>query len=189
MYFFHERRYLLALISGVLDSFASSSIYIFIPFLLVYKRFPLATVGLYLSVFFGGYLLGRMFLGRIADKKGTASLFMVSEILMVIAIIALVVSNQSTITFGIMFLLGAFTRGTSPIVKAMVAESIDKADNFHKGYSLYSFLSRSSSIFSRFIFGLTAGYIGIVSVFYIASIFALLAIIPAWIFKNESPTS
>jgi MFS family permease len=79
---------------------------------------------------------------------------------------------------GLLFLLGIFTRGTSPIIRAMVADALDERSNFHDAFSAYSFASRGASAISRPIYGCLA-YSGIASVFYLASAVSLLTLYPA----------
>ena len=168
-----------ATIAGIADSFSSASLYIFIPFLLIPKGISLVNTGFFNMIFFAGYMSGRLVLGRLADKYGPAAVLIVSELTMAALIVALVLFSGSITILVLVFMLGIFTRGTSPIIRAMVADSIDARSSFHDAFSAYSFASRSSTAVSRPAYGYLASFAGISSVFYVAAAVSLLTIYPA----------
>ena len=87
---------------------------------------------------------------------------------------------------GLLFLLGIFTRGTSPIIRAMVADSLEERSSFHDAFSAYSFASRGSSAVCRPIYGFLWGYSGIAAVFYVASAVSMLTLYPAARYAQKS---
>jgi MFS family permease len=173
------RNFRYATLAGIADSFSSASLYIFIPFLLTAKGIPLANTLYFNVIFFGGYMAGRVFLGRIADRFGAPRTLIVSEVLMATLILVLTVASGVAEIVGLLFLLGIFTRGTSPIIRAMVADSLEERSSFHDAFGAYSFASRGSSAVCRPIYGYLAAYSGIASVFYVASAVSLLTLYPA----------
>lgn len=177
--FLKNRPFLLSLMTGAVDSFASSSLYIFIPFLLEIKGVGLLSTGLFTALFFVGYMAGRATLGRLADRHGAWRVVAMAEVGMAVLTLLLVVVQPFWLVLTILFLLGVFTRGTSPVVRSMVAHAVPEKSHFDQAYSLYSFTSRSSLAVSRPIFGAVAGYFGIAYVFYAAAAVALLAVAPA----------
>jgi predicted MFS family arabinose efflux permease len=172
------RNFRYATLAGITDSFSSASLYIFIPFLLTAKGISLANTLYFNVIFFGGYMAGRLVLGRIADRCGAPRTLMVSEVFMAALILVLTMASGIAAIVGLLFLLGIFTRGTSPIIRAMVADALDERSNFHDAFSAYSFASRGASAISRPIYGCLA-YSGIASVFYLASAVSLLTLYPA----------
>ncbi len=168
-----------ATLAGIADSFSSASLYIFIPFLLTAKGIPLANTLYFNVIFFAGYMAGRLFLGRTSDRFGAPRTLIVSEVLMAALILVLTVAAGIAAIVCILFLLGIFTRGTSPIVRAMVANSLAEQSSFHDAFSTYSFASRGSSAVCRPIYGSLAACSGIASVFYLAAAVSLLALYPA----------
>ncbi|MBI4080384.1 MAG: MFS transporter [Candidatus Levybacteria bacterium] len=173
-----DKKYIYSILTGMCDSFASASLYIFIPLLLVPKGIDFTTTGVLTALFFAGYMSGRLLLGRVADKHGFGRTLIVAEIAMALFILLLVVVKSVVLVAITIFLLGIFTRGTSPIIRAMVAEAVSEKERFDKAYSFYSFSVNSSSVISRPIFGFLAAIIGISSVFYLASFVCLVAIVP-----------
>ncbi len=182
-----NRKFCYAALAGIADSFSSASLYIFIPFLLVAKGIPLENTGWYIGIFFAGYFIGRLGLGRLADHHGPANMLMVGEVAMAGLLILLVAAAGPVVLGALIFLLGIFTRGTSPIIRSMVADAIDGRMSFHNAFGNYSFASRGSSALCRPLFGYVAGYSGIGAVFYIAAAVSLVTLYPAAKYKS-APT-
>lgn len=180
------KRFVLSILTGMSDSFASSSLYIFIPLLLIPKGIDTSVIGFLTGLFFLGYFLGRIFLGRLADKYGAVKILVISEVLMALLIVYLIFVNTFILASLSLFLLGIFTRGTSPVIRAMVAEAVSEKERFDKAFSLYSFSLNSSSVVSRSVYGFLASSLGIASVFYLSGFVALLTIIPLSIYNKQS---
>jgi FSR family fosmidomycin resistance protein-like MFS transporter len=180
------RNFRYATMAGITDSFSSASLYIFIPFLLAAKGITLGDTLYFNVIFFGGYMAGRLVLGRIADRCGAARTLMVSEVCMAALILVLTMASGIAAILGLLFLLGIFTRGTSPIIRAMVADSLEERSSFHDAFSAYSFASRGSTAVCRPIYGVLAGYSGISAVFYVASAVSLLTLYPAARYAQKS---
>ena len=182
-----NKKYLLSVITGIIDSFSSSSLYIFIPFLLLPKGIEITAAGFLTALFFLGYLLGRLLLGRLSDKHGVAKVLIISQVLMAVLIISLVIASNFYLVAAILFILGIVTRGTSPIIRAMVGDSVENKAAFGKAYSFYSFSVNSSSVGGRPLFGFIAGILGINAVFYFAGLVSLLVIIPIYLYNTALP--
>ncbi len=180
-----EKRYVLSVITGIFDGFSSASLYIFIPLLLVPRGIFLSTIGLLSSLFFLGYFSGRLLLGRLADRYGAEKILVLAQVCMAFLIGGIIFAHNIFIIAIILFLLGIFTRGTSPIIRAMVAEAVDEKRKLNRAYGFYSFAVNSSSMASRLIFGILVGSLGITSVFYLSSLVALLTIIPITVYSNH----
>ena len=173
--------------AGIADSFSSASLYIFIPFLLTAKGILLANTLYFNVIFFVGYMTGRLVLGRLADRYGAPDILIVGKVLMAALIVSLtLVSGIVTIVI-LLFVLGIFTRGTSPIIRAMVAVSMHEGVSFHDAFSAYSFASRGSTALCRPIYGYLMSYAGIASVFYASSAVSLLTFIPAAKYRGNTP--
>ena len=176
-----------ATLAGIADSFSSASLYIFIPFLLIPKGITLANTGYFNVVFFAGYMSGRLFLGRLSDKYGPGLVLIVSKVVMAALIVLLVVASGYAPIMVLVFVLGIFTRGTSPIIRAMVADSMDERVSFHDAFAAYSFASRGSTAVCRPIYGYLASFAGIGSVFYFAAAVSLLTLYPAAKYDDRNP--
>jgi MFS family permease len=133
---------------------------------------------------------GRLVLGRLADKHGAAQMLMAAKVAMAALILALTMARGGLMSAVVLFVLGIFTRGSSPIIRAMVADSMEEGISFHNAFSAFSSASRSSSAISRPIFGLLAtcpilAMPGINTVFYAASLLSLATLYPAAKYKNH----
>ena len=179
------KKFIIALATGVFDVFASASLFIFIPLLLIPKGIDISQIGFLTALFFAGYLLGRVTLGRLADKYGSVKVLVVAQILMALLIICLVFVNSLALIATILFVLGMFTRGTSPVIRAMMADSVKDKQKFDKAFSFYSFSLGTSNALSRTIYGFIAGVLGISSVFYLSAFVALLTLIPIYLYRSS----
>jgi MFS family permease len=180
-----NRNFCYATAAGIVDSFSSASLYIFIPFLLSAKGIALANTLYFNVIFFAGYMSGRVVLGRLADRYGAPHTLIASQLVMAALLLMLVGAKGIMLAILLLFLLGIFTRGTSPIIRAMVADSLDEKISFHNAFSAYSFASRSSSALCRPIYGFLAAYAGIAAVFYAASAVAVCTLYPAAKYKSR----
>jgi predicted MFS family arabinose efflux permease len=185
-YLLKNEKFRYATAAGIADSFSSASLYIFIPFLLTAKGISLANTLYFDVIFFAGYMTGRLVLGRLADRFGGPNVLIVSEVIMAALILLLVLITGTASIVVLLFVLGIFTRGTSPIIRAMVADAIHEELSFHDAFSAYSFASRGSSALCRPIYGYLASYAGIAAVFYVSSAVSLLTFYPAARYRGHA---
>lgn len=185
-----DKHFLAVNLAGVFDTFASGSLYIFIPFLLIQRHVPLAWLGFFTALFFVGSIVGKMLLGNLIDTYGNEKVFILSEIGM--ALFILILSNISYIP-GIVVaatILGIFTKGTAPIINTMVSDTLEKHGNFEKGFALNNLTLSAANTLAPIALGILADKLGIISAFNISALFAVLAIIPAlgarWIRKQSA---
>ena len=186
-YLLKNKQFRWATEAGIADSFSSASLYIFIPFLLMAKGVALANTLYFNVIFFAGYMTGRLVLGRLADRFGAPNVLIISELIMAGLIVWLTLISGMVTILCLLFVLGVFTRGTSPIIRAMVANSIHEQLSFHDAFSAYSSASRGSSAICRPIYGYLASYAGIASVFYVSSAVSLLTFYPAARYRGSTP--
>lgn len=180
------KQFVFAVLTGIFDVFASASLFIFIPLLLLPKGIQVSSVGLLSGLFFAGYMIGRVFLGRLADKYGADKVLVAAELLMAGFIICLVFINDFILISAILFFLGIFTRGTSPVIRAMMADSVGEKHKFDKAFSIHSFALNISNVASRSIYGFSAGIFGISSVFYLSAFVAVVTLVPIYLYKKNS---
>lgn len=180
-----RKLYLLALSANVLDIFSSASLFIYLPFLLTIKGIQLAATGLFTTLFFVGFFAGRIVLGRVSDKHGAAKTLMYCQAVMAILIFALTFLQFYWTIVISLFLLGIVTRGTSPVVKSMLTESLDNHE-LEKGLSFTSSFVRIGNVISRSLFGFIGAFWGIESIFITCGFIALFTIIPVYAFYITS---
>ena len=170
--------FILAIVTGCIDALASSSLFIFIPFLLIHRGIPTALIGSLSGAFFIGNMLGKLVLGKVIDKFGCYRVFILAEIIMA-GLLALLSVEKSTINIAVLSVfLGAVTRGTVPVINTIVTNSVPDRRLYEKAFGIVSFASGISGVAAPILFGIMAERFGIVSVFLLSACFAILAIVP-----------
>lgn len=137
-----------------------------------------------MGIYFAGSLAGKYLLGRAVDKLGNAKVFILAESLMAASLLILIFSSNLILILFISFLLGTFTKGTTPVIQTMMAK-ISHKGHYDKVYALSeTFLGLAATI-TIIVMGVMADLLGIYSVFYGAAILAICAIIPIFFFSKE----
>lgn len=178
-------KYKLAVIASVLDSFGGSSLYIFLTPYIASKGINIETIGAIDAIYFVGYLLGRLLLTRLADKYGNIKILVMAEIAMaVIAVLVIFTFNPFVISI-LLLLLGMFTRGTSPVLKALVVKSIHGKLEIERGFAISHSLNTTSTSVSRIVFGIIGSILGQTAIIYTSAIVSTLVILPALKYSKE----
>lgn len=180
-----NRNFFLTLLSAILDSLASSPIYIFLPFLLFSKGIQITEFGIFITMFLFGSLAGKLVLGRMVDKIGNIKMFTISEIIMAVGLILLTLTSNFYIMLFLSLILGAFTRGTTPVVQSMFSKAAHK-DHYDKVFALSELFVGISAVVTIIFMGAVADKIGIHFVFYATAILAILAIFPAILVSKKA---
>lgn len=174
-----NRRYVLAVSTAMMDAFASSSLYIFLPFLLLKRGVSPAFLGTFTAVFFVGNFMGKMLLGRFVDKSSGARVFIVSELLMAMFIFLLANSTPLYVIVLCSLVLGAFTKGTLPVLQTMISESVEHHGNFEKAFGMSALTAGISITLAPLTLGVVSDHAGIVTAFNVMAGVALCATVPA----------
>src|SRR3989338_10469229 len=106
-----NQRFILASLAGTFDNFASSSLFVFIPFLFLAKGIAPSILGSLTGAFFIGNFLGKTYLGKLVDTWGNTKIFVTAEILMSLFIILLANASSLIYIIPISIVLGALTKG------------------------------------------------------------------------------
>jgi len=181
-----NKKFMLATSSFCLDTIASASLFIFIPFLLLQRHVPYAYLGILTSTFFVGNMMGKVFLGRLVDKFGNTKVFIMSELAMAIFIFILSNAMWLPIIIGASIILGVFTKGTIPVLTAMVVEAVDHKKGMEKAFGLNATFVGIASTIAPFMLGFLSDKFGIIMAFNFSALFALVATIPAVMFRKIS---
>jgi len=178
-----NRKYMLAVFASTLDSIASSSLFIFLPFLLLQKGIAPSILGSFAAAYFVGNFLGKSAIGRLVDKFGNALVFISAEILMAVFIVFLTFTNSPIFIVMFSVIVGALTKGTVPARTAMGIEALKGHKRFEKAISLSAFFITTGGSIAPLLYGRIADVWGINMTFYVSASIALLAIIPAMILR------
>lgn len=173
-----KRRFMLANAASVIDAFASSSLFIFIPFLLAFRGIEASFIGFFTALFFVGNLLGKIVLGRLSDHMGKEWLFICCEVGIFISLVLLAFIQERLAIAVLALVLGFLTKGTVPITSTMIAESVGR-EEFDAAYSISSLSTSVANTAAPLFFGMLADVLGIQSIFIACGLSALCSVLPA----------
>jgi len=180
-----QRKFFLSHVAGMLDSFASSSLFIFLPFLFLAKGIHAEVLGAVTATFFVGNVLGKYFLGKYADRFPSSWVFIIAELSMALFIYLLASTNQFILLIGCSIVLGALTKGTVPVFQTMLVESLEKERRIEKAYGLSALLMSITTTVAPIALGYISDVFGIVNAFYVSAAFAVAGTVPAFLFGLE----
>lgn len=178
-----EPGFLLAASASSIDYFASGSLYIFLPFLLLNKGFDIKLLGVLTGVLFIGNILGKSQLARFVDKHGYLPVLIIAEGIMAGLIILLVNLNSFFLIVVVIIILGVFTKGTGPVLMTLIGDSVDHLKNYEKAFSLSETINSITGTLSPLLYGVVGEIFGIKYVFTLMAGFALLTLLPAVMFR------
>lgn len=181
-----NKKFILVLLINFFDNLASSALFIFLPFLLIYKGISPSVLGAFTSAFFVGNLIGKMGLGRLTDKYKNTKVFIYAELLMILFILLLAYTNSIIFIIIFSIILGSLTMGTAPIRTTMVAETNEHHGVYEKVFAISSFFASLASALAPIILGYVADKYGIINSFNLSAIFALFAVFSTYIYSNEN---
>ena len=173
----HQREMLLVTIAGVVDAFAGSSIYIFLPFFILAKGIAPVMLGFFTAAYFIGSLAGKTILGRGVDRFGNTKIFIFTELLMALFLFLLTLITNFFVLLFISFFLGLFTRGTTPVVATLYSQIVHEK-HYEKVFAVSLTLLELSSALSAILLGILADKFGLQMIFYLTAFLACLASLP-----------
>jgi MFS family permease len=183
-----NRNFLLVNATGALDAFASSSLFLFLPFLLVERGSSPALLGSFTGAFFLGNLLGKTALGAVVDRVGNKRVFLVSEALMAAAVAAMAFASSLPVIVALALLVGILSKGTVPVLGSMIADASRRDGSFEQAYGMSSFVTSVSNAVAPAVLGIAAEAFGVERVFLICAAVALAALVPcALVSRAERP--
>jgi len=183
-----HKKFIFASLANFCDAFASSALFIFLPFLLLKRGIDPALLGSFAGAFFIGNFAGKTVLGRFVDTVGNTKVFIVSELLMAVFILLLANSIWLPLIIICSVILGIFTKGTVPVLQTMISESADHHGNFEKAFGVNAFIASIATTLAPIVLGSISDTAGILSAFTIMAAMAILAIIPAVAFHFTKST-
>lgn len=182
-------KFIFAVLVCGLDNLASSALFMFLPFLLLSKSIQPIFLSSFASALLVGYILGKMILGRWVDKIGPAKVFIFTEIVMAGLIVLLTLVHAFWLVVLVSVLLGIATRGTVPATRSMLHLASIPSQNFEAANSIAEVASSSASVLAPLALGFVSNSLGINWAFWVAALFACLAVLPALFFVKIHPVS
>ena len=170
--------YIIVLLTSFIDGLASSSLFIFIPFLYISKGASTTLLGSLTGAFFIGNMAGKVLIGKLTDLYGCKKVFIYSELIMMILLMILSFISNIALLIVISVFLGTVTKGTVPVINSLLAKSVPDQKLNEKAFGIVALISGSASVISPTLYGFIAQQINIAAVFQISACFAFFAIIP-----------
>lgn len=164
------------LVLEFLDSFASSQLFVYLPVLLLFKNFSIQNALLMQSLVLFGYFCGRWLIGQLAHRSNGYLALLISDIGMILSILALLLLPSWVWIYGICYILWIFTRWTSPVLTSLSFDQL-APEEINRGSSLHIVVGDGASALAQFIFGLLVAYLWATAPYYVSMIFAWFIII------------
>ncbi len=168
------------------DSFASSQLFVFLPVLLVFKNFSIENALIMQSAVFIGYLSGRYLVGLLANRFNGFVAVGLAELGMIVTIILLLIIPPSNILYVVCFLLGLFSRGTSPVIKALAFDRLEPGQ-MRRGSAIHVIGGDSGSAIAQFFFGLLLAWLGVMAPFIASAICAAAVALACFSYRESTP--
>lgn len=184
-YILKNKRLLYAITISFLDTFASSSLFIFLPFLLLLRGAQPSLLGAFTSVYFIGNLMGKTLLGRISDKHGNTKILVLSELVMVVSILFMTYIPSLIVIVITSLILGIVSKGTAPVFLTMITEAVQSHGNYEKVFGLNGIATGLANTIAPLLLGVISDIFGIETAFTVMAIFAISTIFPAFLFHNS----
>lgn len=160
-----NRKLVVAFSCIIFDGLASTSIPLFIPFLIVFYKYPAEALPNITFFMLIGAILGRFLLGRVADKTLTGRTFAAAETVMGLMALLMVLSDNIIVFTIAAFMIGIFIKGTSPVYSLMLMESADDPNNMKNEFAFETILLNVGGFVSAIAFGFVGDYFGIKAIF------------------------
>jgi len=174
-----QRQFALPIVANILDAVGSDQVFIFLPYLLIAKNIDAKFFGVFALAFTVGCFGGKIVCGRIVDYYGPRRTFIVSEACLAILLITIMLAQKPFIIVGVSFLLGIVTKGTVPVIQAMITEPAKNMGNIADVITISSFARGTVNILAPLLFGFIASRTHINWIYCIMAAVAGCAILPA----------
>ena len=124
--------------------------------LLIGKGVDPKIIGSFALGFSVGSFLGKMACGRFVDSFGPRKVFVAAELLLTVLLCALIMADQLVLIVSIALLLGIVTKGTVPVIQAIITEPVRDAASYSDVFSINSFLRGITNMLTPLLFGFLA---------------------------------
>ncbi len=144
---------------GMIDSGTRTPFLTFLPFVLISKGLPTASVGLALALLFAGGAVGKFVCGLAAERIGVIRTVIVTEVATAVGIAA-VVAAPLPVALAALPPLGVGLNGTSSVLYGTVADLVT-ASRRSRAYGLYYTITLGSSALAPTISGVIGDAAGV----------------------------
>lgn len=181
-----DKSVILSMTASILNTFGNEKIFTFLPMLILFKGFSPEIVGTFAVGFTVGSFVGKMACGRLLDMYGPKNVFIVTESMVAILLFLIVYSTSLPVIMFFAFFIGLLTKGTVPVIQAIITVPFQDVGEYDKIFSMNSFVRGMINIFTPLLFGFIASIWNINIVYIIMAIVSFLAVIPMLYFDMSS---
>lgn len=184
-----NRQTALSITASVLDALGSNTVFMFLPFLLFAKGIDPRILGGFALAFTTGSFLGKAMLGRMVDRFGTRRVFVLSEAAMTVLLLVLILAQRLPAIIGASLLLGIVTKGTVPVIQAIIAEPMRQPYQRGEIIAINSLLRGLTGIAAPVLLGMIASAAGIAWSFGVMALVVAIAPVPVLLAVRSDSSS
>lgn len=166
---------------------ALEGVFTFLPLLLIGKGVDPTIIGSFALGFSVGSFLGKMACGRFVDGFGPRKVFVAAELLLTALLCALIMADQLVLIVSIALLLGIVTKGTVPVIQAIITEPVRDAASYGDVFSINSFLRGITNMLTPLLFGFLASAWSMNAIYEIMAVAAAVAAVPVLLMRKLDP--
>lgn len=181
-----DREIFLAMLGSVLNAFSNDRIFTFLPLLLMAKGIDPKIIGSFALGFTLGSFLGKMACGRFVDIFGPRKVFITAELMLALLLCILIASDSLAVIVIIALLLGIVTKGTVPVIQAIITEPVQGGTSYDDVFSINSFLRGITNMLTPLLFGFIAAAWTMNVIYAIMAVVAIIAAVPVWMMKKTA---
>lgn len=174
----------LSLASSALNAFGNEKIFTFLPLLIVAKGFDPSVIGTFAVGFTVGSFLGKLACGRLLDSFGPKTVFVAAEALLSVLLVFLVLTESLPVIIGVAFLIGILTKGTVPVIQAIITIPFQELGEYDGIFSINSFLRGVITMGTPLLFGWLASLWSIGAVYLLMAAVSFASLVPLLFFDE-----
>lgn len=159
---------------AVVDSSARSAFLTFLPFLLIAKGAGVETVGVALSLIFGGGAAGKFLCGLVAERIGIVRTIILTEIVTSAGIL-LLPSLELATCLVVLPIIGLALNGTTSVLYGTLPEFVIP-ERRSRGFGLFYTVGIGSGAVSPLLFGILSDWAGVDATLVVIAVYVLAAI-------------
>ena len=178
-----DRSVILSMAASILNTFGNEKIFTFLPMLILFKGFDPGIVGTFAVGFTVGSFLGKMACGRLLDRYDPKIVFIVAESVLSLFLFLIIYSTSLSVIMFFAFFIGLLTKGTVPVIQAIITVPFQDIGDYDKIFSINSFVRGIINIFTPLLFGVIASIWNINVVYVIMTAASFLAVVPMLYFN------
>lgn len=109
---------------------------------------------------------------------------MAAELLLTVLLCALIMADQLVLIVSIALLLGIVTKGTVPVIQAIITEPVRDAASYGDVFSINSFLRGITNMLTPLLFGFLASAWSMNAIYAIMAVAAAVAAVPVLLMRR-----